>query len=117
MLIYSVALFAVAAVFGLYLASRVLKGVLPPGSAAAIHGLLAASGLLILLYAAFLSGVPAPRAVLIAAALLVVAALGGFVLVSFHLRGQVPPKGLAVIHALVAVAGFLTLCVGVFGQA
>ena len=117
MLTYSIILFALAAVFGLYLASRVLRGELPPGAAAAIHGLLAASGLLILLYAAFVSGAPAPQTVLIAAGLLVVAALGGFVMVSFHLRRQVPPKGLAILHALLAVGGFLTLCAGVFGNA
>jgi hypothetical protein len=56
-------------------------------------------------------------AVLIAAGLLVLAALGGFLMISFHLRGQVPPRPVAVIHALAAVAGFLTLCFGVFAPA
>lgn len=114
MLVYSIALFAVAALFGLYLISRVFGGRLPPWPAAIMHGLLAASGLLILLYAAFIVG-GAPFPVTVAAVLLVVAALGGFVLVSFHARQQVPPKPLAAIHALAAVAGFLTLCGSVFG--
>lgn len=116
MLVYAIAAFAVAALFGLYLASHVLRGVLPPWPPALFHGAFAATGLLILLYAAFVAG-PAPQAVLIAAGLLVLAALGGFVLVSFHARAQVPPKGLAVVHALAAVAGFLTLCVAVLGAA
>jgi hypothetical protein len=114
MLVYAIALFAIAAVIGLYLISRVFGGRLPPLPAAALHGLFAASGLLILLYAAFVApGAPMP--IVVAAILLLVAALGGFVLVSYHLRGQVPPKPLAGIHALAAVAGFLALCGSVFG--
>ena len=117
MLIYSIALFALAAVLGLYMIARVLKGALPPWPAAIVHGIFAATGLLLLLYAAFLAGTPAPTTVLIAAGLLVLAALGGFLLLSFHIRGQTLPKSVAVIHALAAVAGFLTLCFGVFGPA
>ncbi|WP_395613558.1 hypothetical protein [Allosphingosinicella sp.] len=114
MLVYSVILFAVAALFGLYLISRVLGGQLPPWAPVILHGLFAASGLLVLLYAAFVVG-HAPGAVLVAAVLLLIAALGGFALFSFQLRKQVPPKPLATIHALAAVTGFLTLCASVFG--
>jgi hypothetical protein len=114
MLVYSIVLFALAAVIGVYMATRVFKGVLPPAGAAVFHGLFAASGLLLLLYAAFLTGAPASQTVLIAAVLLVIAALGGFFAVSFHLRGKVPPKALAAVHALVAVAGFCTLAAEVF---
>jgi hypothetical protein len=116
MLIYSIGLFALAAIFGLYLASRVFRNTLPPWPAAALHGLLAATALLILLYAAFFAGEgPAPTPILVACAIFVVAALGGFVMVSFHLRGQVPPKPLAAVHGLAAVTGFLLLCGSVFG--
>jgi hypothetical protein len=94
---------------------RVFAGATPPWSAAILHGLLAASGLLILLYAAFLAGTPQPQAVIVAAVLLVAAALGGFVLVSFHLRKQVPPKALAAIHGLAAAAGFGTLAASMLG--
>ncbi|HJS79395.1 MAG TPA: hypothetical protein VJ748_02130 [Vitreimonas sp.] len=114
MLMYSIVLFALAAVIGIYMATRVFKGVLPPVGAAVFHGLFAASGLLLLLYAAFLSGAPASQAVTIAAILLVVAALGGFFAASFHMRGKAPPKALAAIHALVAVAGVGTLAAAVF---
>jgi hypothetical protein len=105
MLIYAIALFVVAAVFGLYLASRVFAGKLPPAAAAVFHGIFAASGLVLLLYVAFLAETPQPQAVSVAAILLVLAALGGFVMVSFHLRKQVPPKLLAGGHALLALAG------------
>jgi hypothetical protein len=115
MLIYAITLFVLAAVFGIYMLLRVFGNALPPWSAAILHGLFAASGLLILLYAAFLAPTPQPQAVTIAAILLVAAALGGFVLVSFHLRKQVPPKALAAIHALAAVGGVGTLAASMLG--
>lgn len=115
MLLYSIVLFALAAVFGVYMLTRVLGGALPPWPAAILHGLLAASGLVLLLYAAFLSGAPAPQMVVIAAVLLVIAALGGFLAVSYHLRKQPIPKPLGLIHGLVAVCGFLVLAGSVFG--
>ena len=114
MLVYSIALLALAAVFGIYMILRVFGGALPPWGAAIAHGLFAATGLVILLYAAFLAGTPQPQTVTIAAILLVVAALGGFFLLSYHLRKQVPPKAIAAIHALVAVAGFGTLAFAMF---
>ncbi len=107
-------LFVVAAVFGLYMASRIFRGALPPWGAAIAHGVLAASGLLVLLYALY-TGVS--NATLMAAAgLLVVAALGGFVLVSFHLRKAAPPKALVVVHALAAVFGVACLLGNAFGM-
>ena len=114
MLLYSIVLFALAAVVGIYLVMRVFGGVLPPAGAAVFHGLFAASGLLLLLYAAFFAGAPASEPVAIAAILLVGAAPGGFFVARFPMRGKVPPKALAAIHALVAVAGVGTLAAEVF---
>lgn len=114
MLLYSIVLFALAAVIGLYMAARVFKGVLPPAGAAVFHGLFAASGLVLLLYAAFFTATPQPQTVTWAAILLVIAALGGFVTASFHLRGKVPPKAMAGLHAIVAVAGVGVLAAEVF---
>jgi hypothetical protein len=115
MLIASLGLFAVAALFGLYMIANVFKGALPPWSAAILHGLFAATGLVILLYAT----VTAPQSgiVIIGAGLLVVAALGGFIMISFHLRKIAPPKALAAIHALAAVAGAAALAASAFGFA
>lgn len=115
MLIPALALFAIAALLGVYLLLRVFKGALPAWPAAILHGLFAATGLVLLLYTAFLGGAAQPPFVMIAAGLLVVAALGGFVLVSFHARKQIPPRALAGVHALAAVAGFVTLAAGVAG--
>lgn len=107
MLIYAIAVFAVAALGGLVLASSVLRGKLAPWAISILHALLGASGL-VLLILAVLRGEGASRATA-ALALLVLAALGGFYLASMHLRKQVAPKAVVFVHAGVAIAGFLTL--------
>jgi hypothetical protein len=45
---------------------------------------------------------------------LVVAALGGFALLGSHVQGKRLPSALVVGHALLAVAGFLTLLAAEF---
>jgi len=50
----------------------------------------------------------------IALLVLVVAALGGFFLASFHARRQLPSRGVVFTHAGLAVIGFLLLAGGVF---
>lgn len=107
MLTYAVIIFAVAAVGGLLLAANVLKGKLAPWSISIVHALVGATGLIVLIYSV-LQGATVAR-VTAALALLVIAALGGFFLASYHLRGKIAPKGVVIIHAGVAVAGFLTL--------
>lgn len=107
MITYALLAFAVAALGGLVLASRVLRARLAPWSLSLMHAGLGALGLVLLIVVLAQGG--ATMAVIYAFALLVVAALGGFFLASFHLRGQLPPKAVVVIHAGVAVAGFLTL--------
>ena len=113
MLGYALVIFAIAAVGGLALASFILRGRLAPWSVSLLHAALGAVGLLILLYAAFTIGIS--KAALIALVILVVAALGGFYLASIHLRDELAPQGVVVIHAGVAVVGFLTLLGVVFG--
>lgn len=77
----------------------------PPSWLAMAHGLLAASGLTLLLYDAFTAGVP--RSVWIGIALLVLAALGGAYLnLAFHAKLRPVPKNIIVVHALLAIAGF-----------
>lgn len=109
----AILLFAIAAVAGLTMAIMHFKGKTPPRPVLAVlHGLFAASGLVVLLLAVLkvgFSGAPA-----IALGLLVVAALGGFTLLSAHLRGRALPSGLVVGHALLAVAGFVTLLAAEF---
>ena len=51
---------------------------------------------------------------IIAGTFAVLAALGGFGLLSFHMRGRTLPNGLVVAHGLPAVAAFLILLAAVF---
>ncbi len=109
----SLALFAVAAVAGLTMAIMHFRGTSPPRTVLAVlHGLFAASGLVVLLLALIKVGFGGKPG--IAFGLLVVAALGGFALLSFHAKKQRLPSGLVVGHALLAVAGFLTLLLAEF---
>ena len=88
----------------------------PPGALAAVHGVAAAAALVILLWAVVQTGAGgAGGAVAWALGLFVAAALGGFFLVSFHVRKRRLPSPVVVIHALVAVAAFLLLLGGIFG--
>ena len=107
----TITLFALAALGGLVLAFRHFKRAPLPSLVAVAHGVLAATGLVFLILyflrtdGGWTFGLPL--------LLLVVAALGGFLLVAFHLRGQRPPSAAVVVHAVVAVIGFLTLLLAV----
>lgn len=106
MLIYAVIVFAIAAVGGLVLAATVLSGQLASWVISLAHAALGATGLILVLMALLQgAGGYAP----VAFGILLVAALGGFFLASFHLRKQPGPKAVVAIHALVAVTGFVTL--------
>jgi hypothetical protein len=108
----AIGLFAVAALAGATMAIQHFRGRTPPPlGLAMLHGVLAASGLLVLLLAVMKAGVSGPPA--IALGLFLVAALGGFTLLSFHLRRRALPSALVLGHGLLAVAGFLVLLVAV----
>ena len=86
----------------------------PPSWLAMGHGLLAASGLTLLLYAGLKAGIP--RLAWYGVALLLLAALGGaFLNLAYHAKLQALPKNIIVIHALLAVAGFALLAWAAFG--
>jgi hypothetical protein len=107
MLNYAVIVFAIAAVGGLVLAAHVMRDKFAPWALSLLHALLGAAGLVMLI--ALLVQGNAPQQVLIGFVLMLVAALGGFFLASFHARKKLPPRAVVLIHAGVAVAGFLTL--------
>lgn len=112
MLTYALIAFALAAVGGLILAAHVLRDKFAPWALSMLHAGLGALGLILLI--ALLVRGAASQAVLIGFVLLLVAALGGFFLASFHLRKRLPPKAVVVVHAGVAVVGFLTVLSQVF---
>lgn len=99
----SILCFVLAALGGLLLAFRALGGRELPWALAAGHGALGAAGLIILILA--VAGGSGGTLVLTGLAVLVLAALGGFYLLSFHVRGLTHPKAVILVHALAAVAG------------
>lgn len=107
--IVAAAVFAVAALGGVFLAVRHLRGLELPGAVAVIHGAAAATALVLLAVAVMMNDLGGGAAV--ALVIFVVAALGGFYLASFHLRGERHPTPIVLGHGLIAVVAFLTLLV------
>lgn len=107
MLTYAVVIFALAAIGGAILASSVLRNKLASWKLSLVHALAGATGLILLIIEA-IQGNGGSR-ITAALALLIIAALGGFYLASFHLREKIAPRGFVIIHAGLAVVGFLTL--------
>jgi hypothetical protein len=104
---YALIVFAIGALGGLVLASSVLRGRLAPWSLSLLHALLGASGLLLLILAVVQGS--ANGRVVGALGLLAVAALGGFYLASLHMKKAIAPKAVVLMHASLAVIGFLVL--------
>lgn len=106
---------ALAALGGLTLAVVRFKGTpYPPTWMALGHGLIAATGLVFLAYAAYYPGLP--QLAQIALGILIVAALGGATLfLGFHVRKQALPIPLVIIHGLAAAVGYVTLLVALLG--
>ena len=108
----AIALFAVAAGGGLVMAGvRAVGDRNPPAWLAMSHGLLAAAGLTLLLFAAFTIGLP--KQALWGTILLVLAAVGGLYLnLRFQEKRELLPKPVMYVHALIAVIGFVLLLLG-----
>ena len=114
MLKIAILVFAIGAVGGLVMATRVLRGQLAPWSLSLLHAALGAAGLVLTALVVLGKSADVASIVPIALLILVIAALGGFFLASFHARKQLPPRAVVFIHAGLAVVGFLLLCGGVF---
>ena len=102
-------LFALAAIGGLTMAVIRFRGADRPPSAIAMgHGLLAAAGLTLLIYAAASAGVPGLASV--ALLILIIVALVGVALnLIYHDKMRPLPKTTIVVHGVVAVIGFVLL--------
>jgi len=107
MLTILISVLAIAAVGGIVMALKIFSGQLAPWPLSILHALLGATGLIILLMMVLEGGGGSQLSA--ALGLLVVAALGGFYLASIHMKGNVAPKNIVIIHAGVAVVGFLTV--------
>lgn len=114
MLRTAVALLALTGAGGLLMAGIRFSGrPRPPSWLAMVHGLLAGSGLTLVLYAAFTAGIA--TAAWWGLAALAVAALGGLVLnLRYHANGRELPVSIVLVHAAVAVIGLVVLALAVW---
>jgi len=102
LLYVSIILLLNAALIGLVMVVGIFRGAKPWMPLALGHGVLGATALVLALWVAITSGV---AVIQYGAAVLVLTALGGFLLLSFHLRGKPHPWVVVVLHALPALAG------------
>jgi hypothetical protein len=114
MLRTAVVLLALTGVGGLLMAGIRFSGKPhPPTWFAMAHGLLAGSGLTLLLYAAFTAGLPGGA--LLGLVLLVIAALGGLTLnLGYHWKQVALPIWLVLAHAAIAVIGLVVVAIAVW---
>jgi hypothetical protein len=114
MLLTSFILFVITAFLGICMAGiREARRRNPPAWLTMFHGLPAAAGLTLLLYATFAFGVP--RLAIAALILFLIAAGGGAMLnLVYQQRGQLLPRWLMYLHLLLAVSGFVLLAIAVF---
>lgn len=87
----------------------------PPAWLAMLHGLLAASGLTLLVYAVYMMSVP--RLAILALLLLLAAATGGAVMsLVYKWHQRLLPAWLVIAHAITAATGFALLVVAAYGS-
>ncbi|HEY7807069.1 MAG TPA: hypothetical protein VIC34_07710 [Croceibacterium sp.] len=110
----AVIVFAIGALGGLGLASFVLRGQLAMWPLSILHALLGATGLVLTALVLFGGSGRVPAHTGLALLLLVIAALGGFFLASYHVRKVPGPKPVVLVHAAVAVIGVVLLAGGAF---
>jgi hypothetical protein len=110
----AVIVFAIGALGGLGLASFVLRGHLAPWPLSVLHAVLGATGLILTAIVLFGHGETVPSHTGLALLLLLIAALGGFFLASYHVRNRPGPRTVVLIHAWVAVVGFVLLAGAAF---
>jgi hypothetical protein len=111
MLLTSIILFAFAAIVGVTILFPLLTGKPVSRSLAVLHGIFAASALILLIIFSFNHSGDYPLTSII---LFTIAAIGGLFLFVRDLNSKPGPKGLAFVHAAVAVISFLILLVFTF---
>jgi len=92
----------------------VLREKFAPWPVSIVHGFVAAIALILLIFGVIGNPSVSPLA-LVALALFVLAALGGFYLANLHRQQKLPPKALVLTHASAAVIAFLLLLAAVLG--
>lgn len=108
----AIVVLAVTAVGGLVAASFRARGSNPPMWLGIVHGVAAATGLVLLVLSAAFEGLN--TALAWGLGLLSVSALGGFVLFGTHLRKNLIHGPLVLVHGLISTSGFLAVVVSAF---
>lgn len=112
MLYITIVLFALAAIVGFIILKNWLTSAETGRTTAYLHGIFAATALVLLVVYAFQNPAHYPKVSII---IFVVGALIGFYMFAEDLRKRFSPTWLAIVHALFGVAGFLLLLFFVFG--
>jgi hypothetical protein len=107
MLYTIISCFALAAILGSILISYVLRDKQTPRGLVMVHGLFAATALVLLLAYTF-GNKPGPVE---SAVLFCIAATGGIIMAIRDFSGRSVPKWLAITHGTLAVTGFIFLLV------
>jgi FtsH-binding integral membrane protein len=104
----SLIFFAMAALLGLFLLSRILRNLETPKGISIFHGLSASTGLILLIIYACINQ---REDLFVFVAIFVAAALGGLILIYRDLKGKSIPKPLALLHGVLAVSAFVTMII------
>jgi hypothetical protein len=107
-----IVLFAIAAAGGLTLVIMKFSGKGLPWPLVIGHGLFAASGLVVLIINVFQN--TQIFLMNLALALFLITAIGGFTVLSFHLRMKKQPNSLILVHGAAAVISFVLLIIAVW---
>lgn len=110
MLIIALILFTLAVIPGIYLFSLILKNKNTPKGLALIHGILASSGIVVLLIFSFLYFTP-----WLLLTLFILTASGGVTLFILDLCGYQRLKPVAIAHAFVALLAIILFIQLIFG--
>ncbi|HTA26966.1 MAG TPA: hypothetical protein VK809_04215 [Bacteroidia bacterium] len=111
MIYTAIGLLALAAVFGLVILLKWISKQDAPRAVVYSHGIVAAGGLGILVAYAFMHPDKFPTVTI---GLLTASALVGFYMFFNDLKKKMTPLAIALVHALVAVTGFVTLLIFAF---
>lgn len=114
MLVIAIILFLVAAFFGLFVLSAILKDKKTPKGMVLAHGIFAFIALLVTI--AYIAGGHVDTLLITSISLLILAALGGFTLLTIDIYKKPIPKMFAVMHPVFAITGVILLIVYMLQQ-